>query len=127
MDQISPWKNRLNGLNTSKPCRRTGIMVNSGEFSGLESELGIFTGRYALHPFTEEKIPIWIADYVLAGYGTGIVMGVPAHDQRDFLFAKKYGLSIKTVILPQNQTSEPLTQAYEEPGIMVNSGEFSGQ
>ena len=87
---------------------------------------GIFTGRYALHPFTGEKIPIWIADYVLAGYGTGIVMGVPAHDQRDFLFAKKYGLTIKIVILPQNQTSEPLTQAYEEPGIMVNSGEFSG-
>lgn len=87
---------------------------------------GVFTGRYAVNPFSREKVPIWVADYVLASYGTGVVMGVPAHDERDFQFAKKYGFRIKIVIQPKGQELDPakMTGAYVEPGVMVNSGPF---
>lgn len=92
-----------------------------------EIKEGIFTGKYALNPINGEKLPVWIANFVLMEYGTGAIMSVPAHDQRDFEFAIKYGLPIKTVIIPQNKKlSEPLTEAYEEDGIMINSGAFSG-
>lgn len=87
---------------------------------------GVFTGAFAIHPFTHAEIPIWIADYVLLEYGTGAVMGVPAHDVRDFAFAKQYGLPIKTVIVPNLESSRELESAYTEHGIMVNSGEFDG-
>lgn len=89
---------------------------------------GVFTGAYCLNPFTNERIPIFVANFVLIEYGTGAVMAVPAHDQRDFEFAKKYGLPIKVVINPKDAQLDPsaMTSAYEEPGIMVNSGEFSG-
>ncbi|MCG0275550.1 MAG: leucine--tRNA ligase [Thermosediminibacteraceae bacterium] len=89
---------------------------------------GVFTGAYAINPVNNEKVPIWIANYVLLDYGTGAVMGVPAHDQRDFEFAKKYGLPIKVVINPQQGElrSESMTQAYVEEGILVNSGMFDG-
>ncbi|MGB9823536.1 MAG: leucine--tRNA ligase [Candidatus Hydrothermia bacterium] len=96
--------------------------------SAQREKSGIFTGLYAIHPFTGERIPIWIGDYVLAHYGTGVVMGVPAHDQRDFEFAKKNALPIKVVIRPVDGDLDPesLYHAYEEYGIMVNSGKFSG-
>ena len=88
---------------------------------------GVFLGSYAINPATGEEIPIWTADYVLYGYGTGAIMAVPAHDQRDFEFAKKYGLSIRKVIeRPENPLPEPLEAAYEEAGVMVNSGPFDG-
>jgi leucyl-tRNA synthetase len=88
---------------------------------------GIPTGGKAINPFTGEEIPIWIADYVLYEYGTGAVMGVPAHDARDFQFAQQQNLPIKVVIIPENgDASAPLTAAYVEPGIVVNSGEFDG-
>ncbi len=90
---------------------------------------GVFTGGYVLNPLSSEKIPVWIADYVLPGYGTGAVMGVPAHDQRDFEFAHSYGLPIVVVIAADPDTvldESDLQQAYEEPGWMVNSGPFSG-
>ncbi len=88
---------------------------------------GVRTGLFAKHPLTGENIEIWVADYVIYSYGTGIVMGVPAHDGRDFLFAKKYGLPMKVVIKPENgELNFPLEEAYEDCGIMVNSGEFSG-
>ena len=86
---------------------------------------GVFTGSYARHPLTGEEIPIWIADYVLPSYGTGAVMGVPAHDRRDFEFARRFGLPVKVVIRPPEQ-KEGLSEAYEGPGEMMNSGEFSG-
>ncbi len=90
---------------------------------------GIPTGGKAINPFTGEEIPIWIADYVLYEYGTGAVMGVPAHDTRDFQFAKEKQLPITLVIKPENvenfdETS--LQEAYTEPGMMVNSGSFDG-
>ncbi len=89
---------------------------------------GVFTGAHAVNPLAGEKIPIWVANFVLLEYGTGAIMAVPAHDQRDFEFAKKYGLSIRVVIQPEGQalTAEDLEKAYEDEGVMVNSDRFSG-
>ena len=86
---------------------------------------GIPTGGKAINPFTGEEIPIWIADYVLYEYGTGAVMGVPAHDTRDFKFAKEQNLPIRVVIIPEGgDASAELTAAYTEPGVLVNSQQF---
>lgn len=91
---------------------------------GKEDEkIGLFTGHYAVNPANDEKIPIYIANFVLMEYGTGAIMSVPAHDQRDFEFAKKYNLPIRVVIEPE-QKSE-LTEAYEDEGILVDSNSFS--
>ena len=91
---------------------------------------GMPTGGKAINPFTGEEIPIWIADYVLYEYGTGAVMGVPAHDARDFKFAREQNLPIKVVIVPPGNVEtlhlQSLQQAYTEPGIIVNSGSFDG-
>ncbi|MGB9613420.1 MAG: leucine--tRNA ligase, partial [Candidatus Margulisiibacteriota bacterium] len=98
------------------------------EEPSLEKD-GVFTGAYAFNPANNEKIPIWVSDYVLMEYGTGAVMAVPAHDQRDFLFAKKFGLPIKIVIEDPKRPGllpEELTEAYVDEGIMVNSGKFDG-
>ncbi|MFA4984849.1 MAG: leucine--tRNA ligase [Candidatus Omnitrophota bacterium] len=85
---------------------------------------GVFTGSYAVNPVNNEKIPIWLGDYVLTEYGTGAIMAVPAHDQRDFLFAKEHNLAIKVVISPSGQGLCDLAEAYEGDGIQVNSGQF---
>lgn len=87
---------------------------------------GAFTGAYVRHPFTGEPIPVWIGDYVLPLYGTGAVMGVPAHDDRDFAFAKRYGNGIRFVIAPAAGAAHDQTHAYTESGVMVNSGEWDG-
>ncbi len=87
---------------------------------------GVFIGSYVINRLNGEKVPIWIADYVLLSYGTGAVMGVPAHDERDFTFAKKYGLPIRVVIAPPGWQGEELSEAYIEPGTMVNSDQFNG-
>jgi leucyl-tRNA synthetase len=89
---------------------------------------GVATGCYAINPVNGDKVPIFVADYVLPEYGSGVVMGVPAHDARDFQFARKYDLPIRLVINPPDAelAAGALEEAYEEPGIMVNSGEFSG-
>ena len=89
---------------------------------------GVFLGRYFINPFTGNKCPLWVADYVLAEYGTGAVMAVPAHDQRDFLFTKKYGLPIEVVINPPdaNLDAKSIKAAYVEHGILVHSSQFSG-
>ncbi len=94
---------------------------------GREKE-GVFTGRYFLNPVTGEQCPIYVADYVLMEYGTGAVMGVPAHDQRDFEFATRYQLSIREVISPDGGRARgaPLECAYTGDGVMVNSGPFEG-
>ncbi len=92
-----------------------------------KEKTGVFTGASALNPVNGERLPIWIADYVLASYGTGAIMAVPAHDQRDFEFAKKYKLPIRPVIVPEGaRLPEPLEQAFEEPGRMHESGTFTG-
>ncbi|MFP3975729.1 MAG: leucine--tRNA ligase [Chloroflexota bacterium] len=87
---------------------------------------GVFTGAYATNRLNGEKVPIFVADYVLLTYGTGAVMGVPAHDQRDFEFAKLLNLPIRVVISPEDWNGGELDGAYEESGTMVNSGQFDG-
>jgi leucyl-tRNA synthetase len=89
---------------------------------------GIFTGRYIINPMNEERIPLWIADYVIGEYGTGAIMAVPAHDQRDFEFARKYGLPIRVVISPDGKIldGDLLEEAFTGDGIQVNSGPFDG-
>jgi leucyl-tRNA synthetase len=89
---------------------------------------GVFTGACAVNPFTLEPIPIWVANFVLYEYGTGAIMAVPAHDQRDFEFANTYGIPVRLVIQkPEGTLREPLAAAYEEQaGTLVNSGQFSG-
>jgi leucyl-tRNA synthetase len=91
---------------------------------------GVDTGKKAVNPFTGEKVPIWIANYVLMDYGTGAIMGVPAHDGRDFEFARSYGIPIRTVIAPADKAGERFdaepAEVYEESGVLVNSGPFNG-
>ena len=91
-----------------------------------KDKTGVFTGAYVRHPLTEDRIPVWVGDYVLGGYGTGAVMAVPAHDTRDYEFAQTFGLDIKWVVQPEG--SEPLAEdeAYTGPGVAINSGEFDG-
>ncbi|MGI6031915.1 MAG: leucine--tRNA ligase [Coriobacteriales bacterium] len=107
---------------------------------GDREKHGAFTGRYVVNPVNNEKVPVWIADYVLTDYGTGAVMAVPSGDQRDFEFAKKYGLSIPPVVVPEDDAlferlkdektrvvdNVDWPEAYDGPGTMVQSGEFTG-
>ena len=96
-----------------------------------KEKTGVFTGAYAINPFNNKQIPVYIGDYVLAGYGTGAVMGVPAHDERDFDFAKKYNLEINEVVIPNPDfsfdfsTMDTLDPQATQKGVLVNSGEFS--
>ena len=101
--------------------------VAEAEINTAEKE-GVATGLFALHPMTGEKLPIWIANFVLIEYGTGAVMSVPAHDQRDWEFARKYDLPIRQVIFPSNesQQSDVTQQAFIEKGILKNSNEWDG-
>ena len=100
----------------------------TARLSGEVEKEGFFTGRYAINPFTRQSVPIWIANFVLGEYGTGAIQAVPAHDQRDFEFAKKYDLPIKVVIQPPGKTlsGDTLEAAYIEDGQVVESGDFSG-
>ncbi len=91
-----------------------------------KEKTGVFTGSYAINPINGAKVPIWLSDYVLADYGTGAIMCVPAHDDRDFEFAKKFDIPIIQVIAKDGKENPNLTEAYTEPGIMINSEEFNG-
>lgn len=103
------------------------ILTEVERTSTVKEKTGVPTGSFAINPVNNEKIPIWVADYVLATYGTGCVMAVPAHDERDFEFANKYKLPIRKVIL-ENGTNEKdrLEKAFTGVGTMINSGEFTG-
>lgn len=92
-----------------------------------KEKTGVFTGSYAINPLNGAKVPIWLSDYVLADYGTGAIMCVPAHDDRDFEFATKFNIPIIQVISPDGKEVENLTQAYTESGIVINSGEWNGK
>ncbi|WP_287007293.1 leucine--tRNA ligase, partial [Candidatus Aquicultor secundus] len=107
-----------------KVARETEIDRTSAE----KEKNGFFTGVYVINPVNGEELPVYLADYVLMGYGTGAVMAVPAHDQRDFEFATKYGLPIRIVIQPAGEMINPtmMAQAFEGEGVMVNSGPFDG-
>lgn len=111
----------------------------TAQYGKADEKMGLFTGRYCINPVNGERVPIYIANFVLMEYGTGAIMSVPAHDQRDFDFAVKYDLPIKQVIMPeekivgaglvpaqQKPQGVPLQAAYEDDGILVDSGKFSG-
>ena len=101
--------------------------VAEADMATMEKK-GIYTGLTATHPISGEQVPVWVANFVLMSYGTGAVMAVPAHDQRDYEFAKKYGLPINQVIEPANGESIDLdSEAFTEKGKLVNSGEFTGK
>ncbi len=96
---------------------------------GAIEKLGIFTGRYAIHPFSGNKIPVWIGNFVLMGYGTGAIMAVPAHDERDFEFCRAYGIPVVPVIRPVDGAladGDTTTAPYTEYGVVENSGQWSG-
>ncbi len=101
-----------------------------GDIGEIEKH-GVFTGRYAKNPYNQEALPIWVANYILMDYGTGAIMSVPAHDERDYEFAKKYKLPIRVVVLPlggesDETVTEPPLPFVAEHGLVVNSGQFSG-
>src|SRR6202043_3775874 len=97
------------------------------EGRSLTQKSGVFTGAHARNPLSGEHIPFWVTNYVLAEYGTGAVMGVPAHDQRDFEFAKKHALPIAQVITTlDGSLHAPLEAAYEDDGKLMASGDYTG-
>ncbi len=102
---------------------------DAGDLGAIEKH-GVPTGRYAVNPFNGERVPIWVANYILADYGTGAIMSVPAHDERDFEFATKYGLEIRRVVAPNvDEDAAGLALPYlgEDEGILINSGEWTGE
>ncbi|MBA2395988.1 MAG: leucine--tRNA ligase [Ktedonobacteraceae bacterium] len=104
-------------------------MTEIERMSTEKDKTGIFTGGYVTNPVNGEKVPVWIADYVLMGYGAGAIMGVPAHDQRDFAFARKFGIAIREVVRPEGEEpGDPATwtTSREAHGTLVNSGSFDG-
>jgi leucyl-tRNA synthetase len=130
---LAPEHPLVAGLTTSEHKKevqdyieRTRGQTEIERLSTEKKKTGVFIGAYATNKLNGERVPIWIADYVLLSYGTGAVMGVPAHDQRDFEFAIDYGLQIKVVIASPAWSGEPLKEAYTGSGTMVNSGRFNG-
>lgn len=122
----------VEGTEYEKPVKeyidRCAHMSEIERTATTNEKTGVFIGKNAVNPFTHKPMPIYISDYVLMGYGTGAVMGVPAHDQRDFDFAKKFGLEIVPVIDPQDPDVDVnnLTEACAAEGVVINSGEFNG-
>ena len=117
------------------PERREGVSAyvdesrRRSEIERLSTEYektGVPTGGHAINPLNGERVPIWVADYVLMGYGTGAIMAVPGHDQRDFEFARRFGLPIREVIAPPTGPQRDLSEAYVGPGVMIDSGPFDG-
>ncbi|GAK61253.1 leucyl-tRNA synthetase [Candidatus Vecturithrix granuli] len=107
---------------------RIGLQEKAVRTDEATEKEGVFTGKYAINPLTQEQIPIWVANFVLMEYGTGAIMAVPTHDQRDFEFAQKYQLPLRVVIQPPDTklSVDTMTQAYIEDGVLVNSGRFDG-
>ncbi|MEJ2627173.1 MAG: leucine--tRNA ligase, partial [bacterium] len=131
---LAPEHELVQELTTPDHKKEVAAYINSSQKetelfrTSLDKEkTGVFTGSYCINPVNKEKIPIWIADYVLMSYGTGAVMAVPAHDQRDFKFAQKFNLPIREVISPDGKEHGELDQAFVDPGIMINSGSFTGE
>ena len=123
LDKIVTPKNKAS-LATYR--ERVARMTEVERQSEQAEKSGVFTGAYAINPVNGQRVPIWASDYVLMSYGTGAIMAVPAHDQRDFEFATKFGLDIRTVISPDGQ-ERALASAYVGEGVLVNSDQFSGK
>src|SRR5690606_36384616 len=109
---------------------RTSHLTEVDRMAEAKEKTGVFIGAYAVNPVNQARIPIWIADYVLMGYGTGAIMAVPYGDQRDFEFAREFGLDIVPVVKPDDAqgqlVSEKLESAWAGPGTMINSGPLDG-
>jgi leucyl-tRNA synthetase len=129
---VAPEHPQVPALLKTDEARRTVARLRSqdrrGRLAAQVEKEGVFTGTYATNPFSGERIPIWVGNFVLMGYGTGAIMAVPAHDQRDFEFARKYGIPMRVVIQPEGQTlvAEALEAAYDGPGRTVASAPFDG-
>ena len=122
---VSPARKKAVDAYIQESIRQTDIQREATE----KDKSGVFTGAYAINPVNGEKIPIWVADYVLMSYGTGAVMGVPAHDQRDFEFARRFGLEVRVVIQPKDSApldGATMPEAVPAQGDMVNSGKLTG-
>lgn len=128
---VAPEYSELNKLITSEHKNDVQIYIDNAknktelERQTTKEKSGVFTGSYAINPYNNEEVPIYIADYVLAGYGTGAVMGMPGHDLRDFEFATKFDLPIKYTLKPKD-SELPEGKPYEGEGYEINSGEFDG-
>jgi len=130
---VSPYHSKIKEIITKEQKKEVNVFlkklnsVSEKEIAILEKE-GVFTGSYAINPLTQEKIPVYMGNFVVADYGGGMVMAVPAHDKRDFEFAKKYGIKTKIVIDPVDfeLNEKNLTEAYTEEGTLINSEEFNG-
>ncbi|MCP4403791.1 MAG: leucine--tRNA ligase, partial [bacterium] len=108
---------------------KVGLQEKAQRTDEATEKEGVFTGKYAINPLTEEPIPIWVANFVLMEYGTGAIMAVPTHDQRDFEFAQKYDIPLRVVIQPPDEeplSADAMTAAYVDDGVLVNSGPFNG-
>jgi leucyl-tRNA synthetase len=118
----------VDGASFRAAVNRCRAQDRTARLTGDVEKEGVDTGRRAINPFTGHPVPIWVANFVLGEYGTGAVMGVPAHDQRDFEFATRYGLPIVVVVQPEGEaiTSDGLAAAYDGDGRLVNSGEYDG-
>ena len=129
---VAPEHSILNYMDTDRKTqlevfRKKVLAMSDMDRENINLKEGFFTGLYAIHPLTNEDIPIYTANFVLSTYGTGAVMSVPAHDQRDFEFAKQYNLPIKiSIVATPNSTLETLQEAFTEEGILVNSSTYSG-
>jgi leucyl-tRNA synthetase len=123
VDRITTGKQRAKVLEYVAKARKASDI---DRLSTEREKTGVPTGAFAINPVNGERIPIWVADYVLMTYGTGAIMAVPAHDERDFEFAERFGLQIREVIAPPTGPQRELRSAYVGPGMMVNSGEFDG-
>ncbi len=127
VDQIT--QTSTDGQELQAKVDRFRALDRKARLKGKIEKEGFDTGRRAVNPFTGKTVPIWVANFVLADYGTGAIMAVPAHDQRDFEFARKYGLDVKVVIQPDRApplSGDTLEEAFSDSGILADSGEFSG-
>jgi leucyl-tRNA synthetase len=128
---VQQWSGEAGGENFKEQVKRFQGQDRNARMTGEVEKEGFDTGRTAINPFTRQPVPIWVANFVLVEYGTGAVMGVPAHDQRDFEFARKYGLPITVVVQPQGKdlssdSVASIDEAYDGEGRLVNSGEYDG-
>ena len=125
---VQAWSEAPGAEDFRGNVQRLRAQDRTGRMTGEIEKEGFDTGRTAINPFTKRPVPIWVANFVLVEYGTGAVMGVPGHDQRDFEFAKKYGLPITIVVQPEGETlsADTMTEAKPGAGTLVDSGEFTG-
>ncbi len=126
---VQEWsKSDTSSTGFAETLQRFQTQDRTARMTGEIEKEGFDTGRVAINPFTKQAVPIWVANFVLGEYGTGAVMGVPGHDQRDFEFATKYTLPVTVVVQPEGEAlaADSMAASYDGPGRLVNSGEFSG-